>query len=67
MRYLIENVDFLGDLTYIQPKLMIEAICNNLTPQNAIDEIPELINKCLNRSHIMILSSAFKLAQNYMI
>ncbi|CAD8069209.1 unnamed protein product [Paramecium primaurelia] len=67
MGYLIMNVDLINDVQQVQPKLLLNLICQNLNKDNAIKEITNLLNKCMQMGKLMILQCAFKLAQNYMI
>ncbi|CAD8167213.1 unnamed protein product [Paramecium octaurelia] len=67
MGYLIMNVDLINDVQQMQPKMLLNLICENLNKENAIKEITNLLNKCMQMGKLMILQSAFKLAQNYML
>ncbi|CAD8092164.1 unnamed protein product [Paramecium sonneborni] len=67
MGYLIMNVDLINDVQQVQPQLLLDLIYQNLNKENAIKEITILLNKCMQMGKLMILQSAFKLAQNYMI
>lgn len=62
MKYLIESIDLHTDPKQVKTKLLITLIYDNLNKENAIIEIRDLLDKCLQSGKLIIFSCLFKLA-----